>query len=72
MFDSPKNLDSIKKECEKALKAVGLTIGACDVRVQSNSKSTPNFSIIEINSAPAMAEVTYNYYVEEIKKLVNQ
>lgn len=64
-FDRPSNMEIIYKECQKALAAVGLTIGACDVRVAKDGK----FSIIEINSAPSMAEVTFNHYVKEINKL---
>lgn len=77
LFDCPVNIADIKNECVKALKATGLDIGACDVRVQSNTTSSgslrksPAFSIIEINSAPSMAEVTANKYIEEFEKLIN-
>lgn len=77
LFDCPVNIDVIKAECRKALNATGLDIGACDVRVQSNTTSkgtarkSPAFSIIEINSAPSMAEVTASKYIEEFEKLIN-
>lgn len=74
-FDMPTNMTDIYSECIKALTAVGLTFGAFDVRVQENKNKEgkfrrPAFSIIEVNSAPAMAEVTGNAYINEIKKLI--
>jgi glutathione synthase/RimK-type ligase-like ATP-grasp enzyme len=61
-FDKPLNWNNIVKECVKALNAVGLDFGACDVRVQSgtdrenNIRQNPDFKIIEINSAPSFGE----------------
>lgn len=76
LFDKPVNWDEITAECVKALKAVGLTIGACDVRVQSATKQNgqkrenPKFFIVEINSAPSFGEITKEMYIEEINKLI--
>ncbi len=80
MFDAPVNLKNIQNECIKALKSVGLDFGACDVRVQSNlnkdgnerKNSSPEFSIIEINSAPSMAEVTASVYLKEFVRLIDK
>ena len=75
-FDKPSNWEMIEEHCVKALKAVGLDIGACDVRVQASttSKGTKrdfsDFIIIEINSAPAFGEITGEKYVKEITKLL--
>lgn len=77
LFDAPSNIEEIKKECIKALHSVGLDIGACDVRVQSNRtadgkrRKNPVFKIIEINSAPSMATITAEKYIEEFKKIIN-
>lgn len=76
MFDAPNNIEEIKEECIKALNAVGLDIGACDVRVGNNQDSKgrsrkPPFVIIEINSAPSMAERTAEAYINEFNKLIN-
>ena len=80
LFDAPVNLSNIQNECIKALKSVGLDFGACDVRVQSNlnkdgnerKNSSPEFSIIEINSAPSMAEVTASVYLKEFVRLIDK
>jgi len=76
MFDTPNNFDDIKRECVKALNAVGLDIGACDVRVSNNYDSKGRtrkalFSIIEINSAPSMGDATSAHYIDELTKLIN-
>ena len=70
LFDMPSNFKEIQNECVKALKAVGLTIGGCDVRVTSNAKGEPKYVIIEINSACSQAEQTSEAYVEEFRKIV--
>lgn len=78
LFDKPINWDSIVIECVKALKAVGLDIGACDLRVQSATNSegkkrkNPEFIIVEINSAPSFGEVTEKKYIEEIPKILKE
>jgi glutathione synthase/RimK-type ligase-like ATP-grasp enzyme len=77
LFDKPKNWDKIVKNAVAALNAVGLDIGAVDVKVQSakTSKGTerkdPKFIIIEINSAPSFGKVTEQKYIEEIPKILN-
>ncbi len=59
-FDKPFNWDSIVEHCVKSLKAVGLDIGACDVRVKGKAEEdrTHKFKVIEINSAPSFGEQT--------------
>jgi len=68
-FNKPTNWDVIVEECVKALKAVGLDIGACDVRVAS---STNDFIICEINSAPSFGEITAQRYEAELNRLIQQ
>lgn len=77
MFDKPKNWEEIVQECVKALKAVGLDMGAFDVRVQSakdkdgNTRKQVDFIVLESNSAPSFGEVTAEKYKEVIPKLIN-
>lgn len=75
-FCKPVNWKEIDAECVKALKAVGLDIGACDVRVQGEkdgngkARTAPEFIIVEINSAPSLAEITTEKYLETIPKVL--
>ena len=76
-FEKPVNWKKIESECVKALKAVGLDFGACDVRVQSAKKETkvrenPDFIIVEINSAPSFGERTAQRYLEILPDLIIQ
>ncbi len=68
VFEKPTNWKQIEEECIKALKSVGLDVGACDVRVQS--KSNPKFFIVEINSAPSFGEITAKKYLDIIPKVL--
>jgi len=69
-FDKPCNWEDIVQECVKAMKAVGLDFGACDVKVQSatdeegEERNNPKFIIIEINSAPSFGEGTMEAYIK--------
>ncbi len=75
-FDKPSNWKQIVAECVKALVAVGLDVGACDVKVQSAKdgkgriRPNPEFIVIEINSAPSFGNVTLTKYLEEIPKIL--
>ena len=75
-FDKPVNWSTITAECVKALKAVGLDVGACDVKVQSakdkkgNPRQNPEFIVIEINSAPSFGDVTLQKYLEVIPAIL--
>ncbi len=76
LFDRPVNWEKIEAECVKALKAVGLDVGACDLKVQSakNDKGTkrdePDFIVIEINSAPAFGDITMEKYKDRLPKIL--
>lgn len=76
IFDKPTNWEDIVSESVKSLKAVGLDIGAVDVRVQSSKtkngseRKYPKFFIIEINSAPSFGEITAEKYVEQISNIL--
>lgn len=75
-FDRPANWDVIVKECVKALNAVGLDIGAVDLKVQSSldkegkQRKNPDFFIIEINSAPSLGTITAHVYKEHLPKVL--
>lgn len=75
LFEKPSNWSDIEAECVKALNAVGLDIGACDVKVQSekghNRNGNPEFIVLEINSAPACAERTLIEYEKQLRKMLN-
>jgi len=74
-FDKPKNWDDVVSECVKALNAVGLTVGACDIKIQSEKGKradyVPDFVILEINSAPSFGTVTLEKYRQELPKIIN-
>lgn len=74
-FDKPLNWDDIVEESVKALNAVGLDVGAVDVRVQSSMyKNAPrkdiDFIIVEINSAPSFGSRTLEMYLKELPVLI--
>lgn len=66
-FEKPKNWNLIIEECQKALQAVGLDLGACDIKTQSKGD---DFYIIEINSAPSLGEITAEVYKQELPKIL--
>lgn len=77
-FDKPVNWDAIVADAVKALVAVGLDVGALDVRVQSSKNSdgktieNPKWIIIETNSAPGLAEIGLQKYVDVIPQLISE
>jgi glutathione synthase/RimK-type ligase-like ATP-grasp enzyme len=75
LFEKPSNWDLIVEECVKALNAVGLDIGGCDVKVQSEKNQdrggNPEFIILEINSGCSMGSVTLVKYEEQLRKMCN-
>ena len=77
-FDQPSNWTTIVSEAVKALEAVGLDIGAIDVKVQSRTtkkgavRENPEFIILETNSAPSFGDITLRKYKEEIPKILKE
>lgn len=77
-FDKPVNWDLIVSDCVKALNAVGLDIGAFDLKVQSANDSkgrprtSPEWIIIESCSAPSFGTITTQKYLQEIPKLLKR
>jgi len=76
LFEKPSNWDLVVTECIKALNAVGLDIGACDIKIQSeknqNRGGNPEFIVLEINSAPACAARTLIEYEKVLRKIVSK
>jgi hypothetical protein len=76
LFDKPVNWDLIVQDCVTALNAVGLDFGAMDVRVQSRlngdgeERESPKWIILESNSAPSLATITTQKYLEELPKIL--
>lgn len=71
-FEKPTSWEEIERQCVNALNAVGLHVGACDVRVQTEKPGqTPQFIICEINSAPSFGDVTAVKYQEMLTKLID-
>lgn len=72
LFDKPVNWDDIVDDCKNALRAVGLDIGAVDVKVQTSKKEYPKWIILEINSAPALGEESIVRYRDKIIEIINK
>lgn len=78
LFDKPCNWEEIVEESVNALNAVGLDIGAIDLRIQSATnnegeiRENPEFIIVEINSAPSFGEVTSEKYIEQLPLILNR
>ncbi len=72
LFNRPKIWDKIVTDSVKALKAVGLDIGAVDVRVNTSVKTDQQYIICEINSAPALGDVGLEHYRKTIKHLITE
>lgn len=69
LFAKPANWNEIVAECDKAMKAVGLDIGAIDIKVQSKNLVDPKFIILETNSAPSLGEITTQKYIELLNSI---
>jgi len=70
-FDKPSNWEDVVKHSVLALNSVGLDVGAVDLKIQSETdgkgrKRTPDFIVIEINSAPSFGEQTLQKYMQQI------
>jgi len=67
LYEKPTTFDQITQECVRALNAVGLDYGACDVRVNRDGE----FIIIEINSAPSFGERTLIEFEKIFPQLID-
>lgn len=77
-FEKPSNWDEVVKHSIMALNAVGLDVGAVDLKIQSetdrdgNKRKSPDFIVIEINSAPSFGEQTLLKYIERLPIIVKR
>lgn len=77
-FDKPVNWAEVVEHSVKALNAVGLDIGAVDLRIQSSKHSNGDmreycdFIVLEINSAPSFGDITAEKYAIELPRLINK
>jgi hypothetical protein len=72
LFDRPTNWNDVVRSSIDAMKAVGLDIGAVDVRIQSSSQKTPAYIVCEVNSAPALGDQGIEAYKNTIIKILNK
>lgn len=78
LFDKPSTWNNIIADCVKCLEALGLDIGAFDIKVQSAKdkkgvkRPSPEWIIIESCSAPSFGEVTAQKYIEVLPKLATR
>jgi hypothetical protein len=77
-FEKPANWNNIVSDCVTALNAVGLDIGAFDVKVQSTldsnkrTRTNPEWIVIESCSAPSFGEITTQKYIEQIPLILRR
>jgi len=67
-FNKPPTWDQIVADCVEALDAIGLDLGAFDVRTDKAG----DWRIIEVNSAPSFGEITSTKYIEELNKIIQE
>lgn len=67
-FKKPDTWNDIVSDCQKALKEIGLDLGAFDVRVNTDGY----WCIIEVNSAPSFGDLTAEKYIQELNKLIQE
>jgi hypothetical protein len=68
LFKKPDTWDAIVEDCVNALDAVGLDLGAFDVRTNKEG----DWRIIEVNSAPSFGEITSEKYIQELNKIIQE
>lgn len=70
LFTKPEGWDLMCEHAVRAIRATGLSIGAVDVRCKSNCRTTNDFIVLEVNSAPEILEKGTEAYYTEITKIV--
>lgn len=65
-FNKPKTWDQIIEHCQRAIAAVGLDVGAVDLRVNKKGE----FVVLETNSAPSFGDITSEMYLTHLPKLL--
>lgn len=75
-FDKPVNWDAVVADCVKALKSLGLDIGAFDLKIQSAKdgdgkiRKNPEWIVIESCSAPSFGEKTAEEYIKMVPQVL--
>ena len=69
LFQRPNNWDELCNSAVMAVRAVGLDIGAVDIRVQS--RNNPEYIVCEVNSAPQLGDIGIEHYRREITNIIN-
>ena len=69
LFQRPNNWEELCNAAVMSVRAVGLDIGAVDIRVQS--RNNPDYIVCEVNSAPQLGEVGIEHYKREITNIIN-
>lgn len=65
-FNKPISINEIESQCLLYLKSSGLHFGAFDVKVAKDGR----FTILEVNTAPALGKKTAESYIKEVQKLI--
>lgn len=68
LFQRPDNWLELEAAAVNAVRAVGLDIGAVDIRVQS--RNNPDYIVCEVNSAPALGDAGVEAYRNEIRSII--
>jgi glutathione synthase/RimK-type ligase-like ATP-grasp enzyme len=68
LFDKPSNWETLCSASVNAIRAVGLDIGAVDIRVSSSNPDS--YIVLEVNSAPALGVQGVEKYKEQIKEIL--
>lgn len=62
-FHKPNNWHEILEAATAAVRAVGLDVGACDIKVDRSPHGISKFYILEVNSAPSFGDMTAAEYM---------
>jgi glutathione synthase/RimK-type ligase-like ATP-grasp enzyme len=70
LFDRPRNWAELENAAVMSVRAVGLDIGAVDIRCQSTKSSGDEYIVCEVNSAPQLGEAGIIAYRDEITNII--
>ncbi len=70
LFAKPGNWEEICNMAVAAMNAVGIDVGAVDIKVQGKDNMVdPKFIILETNSAPSLGDYTITKYINKLNTL---
>lgn len=70
LFNRPSNWADLCNSAVMAVRAVGLDIGAVDIRIQN--RPNPQYIVCEVNSAPQLGDAGIEAYRTEITNILNR